>query len=234
MQPETVPPSLPAGRESILVHGRDRFVTLAVALALAHRAGSRVAWVDFAPPLNEAHAAARAWAEARAGPPVLERVDSEQLRPGEVGRAAVERLVLDLSAAELARVVEHLQLPPLFQRLTAEAAVGGRPGAVLLANVDVLRPELRARSIEEVRVHETLHREGLSLVATSGAGPTNTLDRPFDRVYRVEPVADPSGLGLGLTEERGGQEPADGRLVPLRRAWSQLGLDPELLPPAPP
>lgn len=219
----------PPDAESILVHGSHRIATSAVALALALRSGRSVAWADCSAGESNGEAKARAWVSERAGPPVVDRVESDLLRPTVVERASVERLVLAASGEELARLLDHLALPELFQRLSARAGGYGRAGAVLLTNVDGLRPELRASSIETVRLHETLHAQGLSVVATSRAVPTNTLDRPFDRIFRVELAEESRWTEATIAEERGGVPAGGARPVPLSEAWRTLGLDPALL-----
>jgi hypothetical protein len=223
--------STAAGRtaESILVHGDDDLAISAVAIGLARRTTESFAWVDFEDPRESARSPARSWVEDRSGRPVVDLVEASLLRPPDRDRLALRRLIAPERTKENARLQSHLAMPELFQRLAARAISPDGRGVVLLANVDRLPPALRSNTIETAWLHRTLHDEGLTVIGTARAPPSEAMRRAFDRVFRVE-VADQSSWEEGeLTEEKRDGREGSGPPIRLRTAWGHLGLDPALL-----
>ena len=215
--------------ESILVHGPDGFAVSALAVALARRTRRSFAWADCADPRTNGASALRSWVEDRSGRPTLEVVDASVLRPANLDRLMLRRLVAAEGVADETRLLNYLALPGLFQRLAARALSSDGRGVMYLANVDALAPELLTNTLETERLHQTLHEEGLTVIVSSRAAPSEALSRPFDRVLHVDvPGGVPWGAGW-LTEEKGDGHGGDEQRVPLRTAWDRLGLDPSLL-----
>jgi len=227
--PEATAPHSGRPEESILVHGEDDIAVSAVAVGFARRAAGSFAWVDFEIPKDGTMSSARLWIEDRSGQPMVETVEPSLLRPSNRDRLALRRLVTPESNLENTRLQNHLALPELFQRLAARALTPAGHGVVLLANVDCLPRDLRVNTVETRWIHETLHEEGLSVIATSRAPPSEGLSRAVDRVLRVE-VPEGGALADGLiTEEKLGAGPGASRPLGLRTVWDQMGLDPGLL-----
>jgi hypothetical protein len=215
--------------QSILVHGDDDLAVSTVAVGLALRTSETFAWVDFDDPKGSERAPARSWVEGRSGRPVVDLVDPSLLRPPERDHLAHSGLIAPESTTEAARLQSHLEMPELFQRLAARAICPDGHGVVLLVHVDRLAPALRAGTIEATWLHRTLHDEGLTVIGTSRAPPSEPMRQVFDRVLRVEVAVGRSLEDGSLTEEKCDGRAASGAPMALRTAWEYLDLDPALL-----
>ncbi|HYA10969.1 MAG TPA: hypothetical protein VEH10_04805 [Thermoplasmata archaeon] len=226
-----MPPNLSPVRhraESILVHGSDELAIAAVAVALALRATESFAWADCADPgVPSAGDSARSWVEARSGRPAVDPVEESLLRPSNSDRQVLRQLVAPAQGLDEARLLNHLALPELFQRLAARAISSDGHGVVLLANVDALSATLRAETLEAARLHQTLHDEGLTMIVTSRAPPSEAMVRTFDRIFRVDVPSNRSWEAGSLTEVKSAAHERDGPPVPLLTALGRLGLDPD-------
>jgi hypothetical protein len=211
------------------VHGDEDVAVSAVAVGLALRTAESFAWVDFDDPKGSERAPARSWVEGRSGRPVVDLVEPSLLRLPERDPLAHGRLLAPESTAETARLQNHLEMPELFQRLAARAICPDGHGVVLLVNVDRLAPALRTDTIETTWLHRTLHDEGLTVIGTSRAPPSEPMRQVFDRVLRVEVAVGRSLEDGSLTEEKCDGRAASGAPMALRTAWEYLDLDPALL-----
>ena len=104
----------------------------------------------------------------------------------------------------------------------------GQPGRT----ARITRPpaaELVDATFSNAQVHEALHREGVSLLATFFGTPPTTVRDAFDQVYRVEEAGGFHWTYAFVWPERGPTD-IDLRLPrPLREVWQELGFDPGLL-----
>jgi len=210
--------------ESILVHGPDRRASATVSMALVLRKGEAVAWADCEDPRSTPPETWRTWVESRWGGPVVEMVEPALLRPANLDRLLLRRLVASADGASETRLLNFLALPELFQRLAARALSTEGRGTVYLANADALAPPTLANTLGTLRLHQTLHEVGLSVVVSSGSPPPMALSGAFARVFHVEAPAGGAWREGWVTEESG-----DGQRRPLRSAWARLGLEPTLL-----
>ena len=227
--PTNVPDCATPRGESIYIHGSDRLATSAVAVGLALRSAPSFAWADCADPSLSVALRSRAWVERRAGRPVVERVDPALLRPANLERVILRHTVVPAGPSDEGRLLDHLAMPELFQRLAARAISGDGRGVILVANVDTLSDALRANTVEMGRLHRTLHDEGLTVIVTSRGGPSDAVEQEFDRIYRVEVPPNAPWFAGTLTEEKS-VDPADGSAsAALTAAWVRLGLDQSLL-----
>jgi len=218
--------------ESIYIHGSDRLATSALAVGLALRSAPSFAWADCADPALSVALLSRAWVERRAGRPVVERVDPPLLRPANLERVILRHTIVPVGPSDEGRLLDHLAMPELFQRLAARAISGDGHGVIFIANVDALSPALRANTVEMGRLHRTLHAEGLTVIVTSRGGPSTAVEQEFDRIYRVEVPANAPWVSGTVTEEKS-TGPVDGSgSVAVTKTWERLGLDPSLLSPS--
>jgi len=227
-----IPPAPARERdESLLVYGPDVRLDAAFALALARRRYMAIAWADCARPGRRAIAEALAWVERRLGPPVVGLVDPPLLRPANFDRAVVLHVLAPARAGEERRLLNHLAMPEVFQRLAARAISPDAHGAVLLLHVDNLPEALRPGVLDTARLHETLHEEGLSFLATSQTAPTEATAQAFDTVVRLEPGDSASWASAVLVAQRGNGFGTGKGPAPLPGVWEHLGLDPSLYTP---
>ena len=225
-------PQPPRGQrpESVLVHGVEPLATSALAVGLASRGRGPVAWADCARARSAAYAPARTWIELRVGPPAIEQVDDPLLRPVNFERILLRHVVAPTEGPDDGRLLNHLALPELFQRLASRAISVAGVGAILLANIDALPEALCANTVGTARLHQTLHEEGLSVLMTSRSSPSTSLGDAFDRIFRVDGPEGARWDTAWLTEEKGTTGPGARPPVQLRAAWARLGLEPSLFP----
>ena len=218
---------LPPVDQSILVHGGSDDALAVVAVGAATRAGLPFAWADFADSRSQLDPTLRQALAALAAGSVIESTAVESLHEPVGLRRSVSGMIRSetLSPELRDRLDGFLQFPPLVQRLASALDPAGGHMAILLTGLQVLPERLRSATLGRRDLHESLHREGISLVATfRGAAPGN-LTEPFDRVLRVEASAGGRWTDAVVGLERGppGQPtPPDGRLLSLAR---ELGLD---------
>jgi len=159
-------------------------------------------------------------------------VEPADFQPLETHPEAIAELVdpETLPARMRERLFEFVGLPPLLQRLVSTASTPGDRVSVVLTNVDGLPPLIVQSTFESSRVHEVLHREGITLLVTFRGNPSSRMQEPFDQVYRVEQPFDGPWVDSKVRSERG---PARTELLlpkSLRESWTTLGLNPWLLP----
>jgi hypothetical protein len=127
------------------------------------------------------------------------------------------------------RLEAYLTLPEIFQSLLGRTVSANGEGAMVITNLDAVPPEVLKKTVELRALHNILHREGVTLLATYRGLPPNSLDRVFDEVFQVEQFGEnwPDAL-LAATRS----EHLPGLLAPrpLRECWEALGLSPALLP----
>lgn len=215
--------------ESIVVHGTDRVALSAVAVALARRRAGSFAWADCAGSAPGRGLPTRRWLERHVGQPAVEVVDPSLLKPRDLEGVLLRHLVPSKQRQDESRLLDHLAMPELFQRLAARAIVPNGHGVVVLVNVDAISPTLRANTVETSRLHQTLHEEGLSVILTWTGVPSAAMRQVADRLLRIDvPVGRPWTEGWLAEEKEGGVE-NDGARLPLETAWVRLGLDLDLL-----
>jgi len=211
---------------SILVHGSRELPVAWTAVGLARKAGPTFAWADCAGGRSHEVAEARSWIEARFGPPALDPVEAAWLRPADRDRLNLKRVVAAGGETDQRRLLNHLALPELFQRLTARAIEPDGRGVIVLLHVDALADAVRANTLDTAWLHETLHEEGITLVATARDRAADPLVNAFDQVLRYERASRPTEPDGTLTQEKplgAGMEPS---ATGLRAVWQRLGLDP--------
>jgi len=219
----------PAPR-STLVFGTDETGISALATGLALRRHGSFRWVDCArnAPVDDLPAH---WIFARgAKRPEVGRVDLRLLRSSPLTPATLRELVIADGPEEERRLASFLALPELFQRLGARYADGDGPIAALLANVDRLPSDLRARLFEQRAFHELLHRAGIDLFSTATTSPSPPLADAYDRLYRLEVPSGASWAHGSVVEEKNDGRAVVRRPLSVRGAWVEWQLDPTLLP----
>jgi hypothetical protein len=225
------PPSEPRAPESTLVHGTDESAVSAVAVGLALRRNRSFAWADCAPPVHGGDRATHQLFRRGSGQPVFDRVDESALRPPSWTWRTLEQLYVPDRREEEERLARYLRMPELFQRLIAYGTTPDGGAVILLANVDAIPPAARAHALEPRGLHEVIHHEGVTFVATSRERPSPGMVEVFDRVLRVD-VPDHGQWSDGcLTVEKGEVPNLRVDPCPLWEAWDLLGLDPGLLVP---
>jgi hypothetical protein len=181
-----------------------------LAAALARDQVGSFGWADFTPTPEAPDPGARRIleenSESRPDPPARAE---ELLPPGDGVRSMSTWLVRDPLAVEAAaRLSAYLRLPPLLQRMISRVLSVNAQAVLVFTNLDALPDSTVERSLGSVDVHETLHREGVTLIVTFRGAPGARLRAPFDRIYRVEGRVDRPWQEAPVTLERG--EPADG------------------------
>jgi hypothetical protein len=234
MQPANAPSVSPTSHapESTLIYGNDETGVSAFATGMALRHHRGFHWVDCArsAPVEDLPAH---WIFARGSrKPEVGRIDLTILSLTVWTPAALRQLVTSEGPEEESRLLSFLCLPELFQRLGAPDRPGERESAILLANVDSLPPDAETQLLGERRLHECLHRAGISLFATARLSPSAAVSASFDRVYRIDV---PDGVswshGLVSTEKDPNPLPRSKRPRSVRKIWRAWDLDPSLLPP---
>lgn len=217
--------------ESILVYGPDETIVAAVAVGFSLRDQGAFAWADCAGLERESSELAHRLFARGADVEGSNHVNEATARPPEWTPGSLRRLLAPGSRSTEARLANYLELPELYQRLIARLSPRDGRATILLANIDALTPEGRVRLVEPSQIHERLHREGVTLVATCRGAPGYRTLRPFDRVFRVEIPRGRRWSDGFLYVEKGWGAGPEAHPWPLREAWDLLGFDPSLAPP---
>ncbi len=173
---------------SILLHGQGETALTVLATTLARAEVGSFGWADCAGTQHPSDPAARRVLVDTGGAVAGPSVDVRELSPPSGAAAGIATwLVRDPVAAETAaRLAAYLRLPAVLQRIVSRVTSQNARAVVVLTNIDALAgPELD-HALGAVEVHETLHREGVTLIVTYRGSPSAILSAPFDRVYHVE------------------------------------------------
>ncbi|MGA8274797.1 MAG: hypothetical protein WB789_09770 [Thermoplasmata archaeon] len=215
---------------SILLYGGGETPMAVFASAIAREEVGTFGWADFTAPPEAPEPGARRVleesSETRHDPPIRAE---DLLPPGDGVSAMSTWLVRDPLAAEAtARLAAYLRLPSLLQRMVSRVMAANARAVLVLTNVDALPDSLVERALGSVEVHETLHREGVTLIVAFRGTPTDVLRAPFERVYRVEGRPDQVWQEARVTLERGesGDGFSPGESLGRRLPWLDLSGNP--------
>ncbi|MCI4320244.1 MAG: hypothetical protein L3K23_08985 [Thermoplasmata archaeon] len=216
------PAPLPGPDQSVLIHGSMDDALAVVAVGIAVRARLPFAWAEFADPRSELDPSLRSKLAEFAASSLVEVAGVEGLRTPAGLEGSVERLIRSgtLSRDLQVRLDGFLHFPPVVQRLASGLDPAGGHLAILLTGLHVLPERLRSATVARRELHEALHREGISLVATFHGTAPGSLAEAFDRVLRIEASAGGGWRDAVVGLERGppGQPtPPDERLSSLGR-----------------
>lgn len=222
--------SVPYRGISILIYGEGETPMAVFASALAREEVGSFGWADCASAPEHPDPGARRVLEESAESASEPTVRPEDLLPPTAGPAAIASwLVRDPLAAEaMARLAAYLRLPAVLQRIVSRVTTVNARAVVVLTNVDALPGPAVERALGLVEVHETLHREGVTLVVTFRGDPSNVLRAPFERVYRVQGHPDQVWQEARVTMERGdpGNAFPPGEALGRRLPWLSLSGSP--------
>lgn len=202
-----------------------------LALGFARRVDRAFAWANFSLSNSALDGAVRRmFLDRTEGRRIEPATLSERSTPGEETRELETFVRPDPGSRDMeSRLKSFLSLPDLFQKLLGRTLSPKGGGVILLTNVDAIPSAAARRTLELPELHDTLHREGVTLVVTYRGTPPVSLTNAFDEVFRVEHLGKswPDAL---LAATRSDLLP--GLLAPrtLRECWSTLGLCPALLP----
>lgn len=204
---------------------------LMLAFGFARRVAPSFAWANFSTSTRALDGASRRmFVEGTEGRRV-EYATVHELSTSAEGAHAFESLVRpDPSSTDLeGRLKAYLALPEIFQTFLSRTVSASGEEVVLLTNVDAVASVTARRALEHTELHDTLHREGVTLLVTYRGIPPSTLTRAFDEVFQVEHLGEswPDAL---LAATRSKLLPGLLAPRPLRECWAALGLDPGLLP----
>ena len=160
----------------------------------------------------------------RCGPIAPRELEVQALPP-----EAVDRVVHLDSPEERRHLLGWLHLPAFLQDLIAFASAGHDILPVVFSHLNAIPVELVDATFSNPQVHETLHREGISLLATFSGTPATTVRDAFDQVYRIEDVGGHHWTDAFVWSVRGLTDIDLLLPRPLREVWRELRLDPELL-----
>jgi hypothetical protein len=202
-----------------------------LALGFARRVDRAFGWANFSASTSGLEGAVRRMlADGTEGRRVEHATLSEPSTPIEGSRELERFLIPEPGSMDLeGRLKAFLTLPELFQTLLGRTLSPKGEGILLLTNVDAVSPAAVRRTLELPTLHDTLHREGVTLVVTYRGTPPSTLPRAFDEVFQVEHVGQswPDAL---LATAQSHLLPGLVGPRPLRECWPALGLCPDLLP----
>jgi hypothetical protein len=202
-----------------------------LALGFARRVDRSFAWADFSAPSSALDGTVRQmFLERTEGRRVEHANLVDVAKPAEGSWRFETVLRSDPGSREMERRLRaFLSLPELFQTLLGRTVSEKGEGVVLLTNVDAVSSVAARRTLELADVHDTLHREGVTLLVTYRGTPPRSLTNAFDDVFRVEHLGKswPDAL---LAATQGDLLPGLLAPRPLRECWSALGLCPGLLP----
>jgi hypothetical protein len=211
---------------SVLIHGSGETAMAVLAAALARQEVGSFGWADCTAAAEVPESGARWVLEEGSEASYAPRVVPDDLLPAHVDDGGIGAwLVRDPAGTETAaRLAAYLRLPSVIQRMVARTVSSNARAVLVLTNVDALPGISVDRSLGPIETHETLHREGVTLLVTFRGNPTNILRAPFDRVYRVDGRADLPWQEARVAIERGGPDDglASGETLGTRLPW--LGL----------
>jgi hypothetical protein len=225
--------STPPRGISILISGSGESAMSMLALAFARQVDPAFAWANLSPSTSGFEGDVRRLLVDRSEGHVVEQVALDDLATRSARPDGLDRLLMLGPVYEdlVGRFTDYLQLPGLLQTLVCRTLSPNGGGAILLTNVDAVSPPTAVRALELPHVHETLHREGVTLLATYRGTAPDRLAQAFNEVFRVEQHIGMSWPEALLAAERGGLLPGLLAPRPLRECWSALGLCARLLPP---
>ena len=102
----------------------------------------------------------------------------------------------------------------------------------MLITIDALEAGLRASVFGKSDLGHRLHHAKVALYATSRSRLPRDEISWFDQIFRLEAPDDTTWWKTTVTGEKGSASLRTGSSISLREAWTSLGLDPTLLPPA--
>jgi hypothetical protein len=202
-----------------------------LALGFARRVDRTFAWANFSTSTSGLDGAVRRLFVERTEGRREEHATLSELSMPLKGPHELETFFLpDPGSRDLMdRLKAFLALPELFQTLLGHTVSSKGEGVILLTNVDAVFSAAARRTLELPELHDTLHREGVTLLVTYRGTPPGSLAHAFDEVFRVEHLGNswPDAL-LAATKS----DLLPGLLAPrpLRECWPALGLCPGLLP----
>ncbi|MCI4372602.1 MAG: hypothetical protein L3K02_03030 [Thermoplasmata archaeon] len=218
--------SSPYRGRSILIFGSGDAPMAVFASALAREEVGTFGWADFTGPEETPTPGARQVLEASSDTPREPSVRAEDLLAptGAVGGLSTWLVRDPLSAEAAGRLAAYLRLPSLLQRMVSRVMTINARAVLVLTNVDALAIPTVERALGSAEVHETLHREGVTLLVTFRGTPSDLLRAPFERIYRVDGHPGQVWQDAPVTLERG--ESGDGFPpgAPLGRRLPGLGL----------
>lgn len=156
-------------------------------------------------------------------------VDPRELEIPSIRPETIDQVVEPDTPEERHRLLGLLTLPPFLQDLVSLSRDVKPVPPVVFSHLDALPVELIDATFSNLQVHETLHRGGVSLLATFFGSPTLSVRDAFDQIYRIEDVGGRHWADAFVWSERGLPEVALLLPRPLREVWPELRLDPDLL-----
>jgi len=202
-----------------------------LALGFARRVDLAFGWANFSSSTSGLDAAVRRmFVEGTEGRRVEHATVRELSTPGEQPPELETFLTPEPGSGEFeGRLKAFLALPELLQTLLGRTVSPKGEGVILLTNVDAVSADAAKRTLGLPSLHETLHREGVTLLVTYRGTPPGSLCNVFDEVFQVEHLG-PSWPDALLAATRSALFPGLRAPRRLRECWPELGLLPELIP----
>jgi hypothetical protein len=210
-----------AAGTSILVLGGGEDPVMILAAALAARPSAPFAWANCSGSTKGLGDEALRRLSAGASQLREPRIDPQELSAPPRFAARLSDLVDPESIPSRERIAldDYLRLPRLLQRWIAAWRPEDGPARFLLTNADVLPSAVAQGILARPALHQTLHRERVTLVVTFRGFPSEEVRSGFDRVYRIEGAPGAGWSEALVTEER---SPASDGPVPLGRLLRRL------------
>ena len=213
--------------ESILIYGTGDVAMSMLAIGLARNAHEQFTWADCGksstPDRDPIHDLMRKYASVHSP----ESVGTVDLEPSQLHVEAFSALIATTNYREF--LLELLRLPALFQEIVPFPPREDSGQSFILTRVDSLPPRLVRDTLQDRRLHATLHRSHLTLVATFRGDPPEALQRSFYRVFGVEETESQEWADAMVWAERGAADLDLLHSQSLKEAWTRLGLDRSLL-----
>lgn len=213
--------------ESILIYGTGDVPMAMLAIGLARNAHVQFTWADCgnlgSTDGEPIHDLMRSYASARSP----EAIGTDDLEPPRLHVEAFNALIATTNYREF--LLELLRLPALFQEIVPFPPREDSGHSFILTRVDTLPARLVRDTLQDRRLHETLHRSHLTLVATFRGDPPQALQRSFYRVFGVEETESQQWADAMVWAERGAADLDLLRSQSMKEAWTRLGLDRSLL-----
>ena len=227
----TLPSSDPSPVESVYIYGKDETATSTLAVGLALRRRYSFSWADCADRSGDAlrnPMTSLARGQSRGTGSRAEGTDWTVPR---WAGGALEGLLVPEKRTDLVSLMSYLTLPGLLQELAARSTSPLGDSAVVLITIDALEAGLRASVFGKSDLGRRLHQAKVALYATSRSRLPRDEISWFDQIFRLEAPDETIWWKTTLTAEKGSSSLRTGSCLPLKGAWTSLGLDPTLLPP---
>lgn len=226
-------PRFEAAREnsrSTLIYGSGETAMSWLAVGLARRTHRGIAWIDCIDRTSPLDPAWSARTGSDRGFREFRGIEPSGLLVQEVPAERLDGMIRAESSEARDRIGRLLGLPSVLQSLISLGPNGHDAPPVIVRGLEALPDVVVHGTFGNPRVHETLHESGISLVATYSGAPVRSVQDAFDEVYRVDDRGSEQWPDSYVWSERGLTDIDLLLPRPLRQAWSELRLDPDLLP----